>query len=199
MLIVNSRVTSATPPAAQAAHPPRGPRLLKQVAEREGSEVRWDLVQQWTHHVGDAMEPRLPLGKRVGILRRELRHRRMRPSRVITEDRDRAPVGERLVVRTERGHPVPVIAQTEVVDDEGGHQRHDIGVRRHADVRVIGERVAGVDRPTHLVPGLQDDHARASLREVCGGDEAVVAPSDHDRNVCMRNRPSRPVYADLGG
>ena len=173
---------------AQATHLPCGLRLREQIAERQRTQVGWDAVQQWSDHVGHAVEPGLPGGKRVGVLRGELGHRRMRSLWVVAEDRDRATVGERLVVRTERRHAVSVIAEAEVVDDERGHQRHDVRVCRDADVGVIGERVARVHRPADLVACFEHDHARAGLREVRGGDEAVVPAANDDHVIRIRQR-----------
>ena len=168
---------------AQPPHRPQRPRLREQIAERHRPDVRRDLVQQRAHDLRDAVDPRLVVGKRLGIVRRELRDRSVGPRWVVAVDRDRPPVGERLVVRTERRDPIPMRLQTELLDDEPGHQRHHVRIGGDLDLRVVGERRARVDRPADLVPRLEDDRPCAGLGEVRARHQAVVPAADHDRVI----------------
>ncbi len=198
-LIVNRRVTSATPRC------PR-PRIFHAVCAcgiRSTSFVDptcgGTLSSSGPEHVGHALHPRLPLGERVGILLRELRDRVIALLRVIGVDGDRTPVGERLEVGTERCHVVAVPLQLQLADDRRRHQRHHVGVGRDVDLRVVGERGARVGCASGLVSGLQHHGAGAVSREVGPAGEPVVATADDDGVVGVRrhrvDRPSPELVA----
>ena len=101
------------------------------------ADVRRHLGQQRAHHLGDALEPRVPLRPRVGVLLGELGELLVGARRVVLVDDQRPTLGERLVVRAHRVHLVAVPLELELPHDGRRHQAHHVGQPRDPQVRRV--------------------------------------------------------------
>ena len=156
MLMVSSRVTSPVvrtvmPRWLQAsfARSSRSAGLLR-------ADVRRHLGEQRAHHVGDALEPGVPLGPGVGVLLRPFGELLVGARGVVVVDRQRSALGERLVVRAHRVHLVAVPLQAQVAHDGRRHQAHHVRQPGDPQVRRVVPWRLGGGRTAERRAALQD-------------------------------------------
>ena len=169
----------------ETAEPPDEPELIDEVGGSLRSDGRRCGHEERTEHLGQSPDPRVPCLDRVGVVLGELGELVV-VLRGVVVLHDAAPVGERQEVRTGRMHAIAVPLQLQVAKDGVGHQAHHVAERGDLELGRLRPRRHGVGRAAGLVPSLQHDRPRARLREVCRGDQPVVAAADHDRVVLVR-------------
>ena len=176
-------------PFAELAHLPRDLDRRQQIHRMHRADVRGDAQHQRAEHVGNALEPGLPLRHRVRVALRELGDRVVGPLRFVGVDGDRTSVGIRLEVRAEGCHVVAELLQPELADDRVGHQRHHVGVVGDVDLRGDPRTGAPVRRAAGLVPCLRTTVAgrrgrsthRSRVRCARPDDDRVVGVGCHAR------------------
>ena len=184
------------PAHVETAEAPREPELFREICGCERTELGRRGHHQRPEHLGEAADPGVPPLDRVGVSLRELRERLVVLLGVVVVLHDAATVGERKEVRPHPRRPVSVTLELQVAQDRVGHQAHHVAERGDPELGRLGPRGHRVGGAAHLVTGLEHDRAGAGLREVGGGDEAVVTPAHHDRVVAVRGRhPSLPCGA----
>ncbi len=164
-------------PGGDALLTPRQLGEVEQVGRLVGTDVWRYLGEQRTHHLGDALEPCVPPGPRVGVPLGELGDLLVRAGRIVLEDGQRPAFGgEGLVVGPHRMDLVTVAFQAEVGDDGRRHQADD--VRQPGDAQVWGRPPTATPwspPPSETAPGIPapgssaPDRARyaAATRPLC--------------------------------
>ena len=153
-------------PHIEAALTPGQAQGLQQVGRLTGSDLRGHREQQRPEHVGQACDPRVPLGHRFGVLLRPLGDLLVVPLGVVGEDLDRPALGERLVVRPHRGDLVTVPLEVEVPHDGRREQAHHIRKPGDAELRRIGPRRLGGRGAPGLVATLENHRPGSGSGEV---------------------------------
>ena len=149
MLIVISRVTSATVRTSR----PRLRHASRASSARSPGACEpmsgGTCISSGASTSARPAEPGVPALAGVGVLARPLRDLVVAAGRVVLVERERAALGERLVVGAHRVDLVAVALQLEVAQDRRRHQAHHVGEPGDPQVRMLrpgglgGGRAAG--------------------------------------------------------
>src|SRR5215212_6956327 len=173
----------------QSPHPPRQLQLIQEVEGMPGSQPGRRRQQQGLHDPCQLSKPLPPPPVRLRIPARKPRERLMIFRGVYAGHGQGSPVGESVVRRSHRIDLVPVMLQSQLVDDAPGHQAHHVRVRGDVELRRLPPGRVGRSRPADLVAGLEHHRPQPVAGEIGPRSQPVVPPADDYGLVTAPHHP----------